>query len=189
MPIYLDDEIGDDAMTQNALSHVAIVATFLITSLVASSSYAAKTLPEDTSLEAFTEFFKKAVGDDVEIKPGIGGFVGKANGIDVGYIEGTMDGKAGDTLLGEAIDLMKIICREDSLQLSPVANQTLDGPRLLRRSFSCTVFGPITQYNEALIIEDGTRFQTFYLGSLGENRPTTTKVADGVVAALISLYR
>src|SRR5262245_4617252 len=172
------------------MHRLAVLACLLIASVcLASGSAAAKKLPEGVSLEEFTEILKRAAGSDVPAQAGIGGFVAKVRGIEVGWIEGKAEGKTAATLVGDAIDLVKIMCNESSLQLSAVTRQALDGVRLLRQSFSCRVFGPITQYNEALVVEDGDRFQIFYNGGLGEQRDTIAKVGDDIVAVLVDTYR
>jgi hypothetical protein len=51
------------------------------------------------------------------------------------------------------------------------------------------MFGPITQFNEALVVEDGERFQIFYNGGLGEQRDAIAKVGDDIVGALVATYR
>ena len=172
------------------MPRLAVFACLLIASLCHSSGcFAAKKLPADISVEEFTEFLKRAAGDDVVVRVGIGGFVGKVRGVDIGWIEGKLAGKSADTLVAEAIDLMKILCDASTFQLSALANQTLDGVRVLRQSFSCRWFGPITQYNEAVIVEDGDRFQTFYNGGLGEQRAAIAKVVDDIIGALVEMYR
>src|SRR4051812_32153488 len=78
-----------NALGDRTMPRLAGFACLLIASLCLSSgSFAAKKLPGDISLEEFTEFLKRAAGDDVEVKVGIGGFVGKVRGVDVGWIEG-----------------------------------------------------------------------------------------------------
>jgi hypothetical protein len=127
------------------MHRLAVLACLLIAGIGLSiSSAAAKKLPASVSLQELTELLKRAAGPDVMVGQGIGGFVAKVRGIDVGWIEGTMDGRTGEALVGEAISLMKIACDESSFQLSAVTRQLLDGVRLLRQSFSCRVFGPIT---------------------------------------------
>jgi hypothetical protein len=51
------------------------------------------------------------------------------------------------------------------------------------------MFGPITQFNEALVVEDGDRFQIFYIGGLGEQRDAIAKVGDDIVGVLVETYR
>ena len=172
------------------MHRLAVLACLLVASVCLSSgSAAAKKLPAGVSLEEFTDLLKRAAGPDVQAGVGIGGFVAKVRGVDVGWIEGKVEGKAAETLVGEAIDLMKIACDESTLQLSAITRQVLDGVRLLRQSFSCRVLGPITQYNEALVAEDGDQFQIFYNGGLVEQRDAIAKVGDDIVGVLVATYR
>jgi hypothetical protein len=146
-------------------------------------------LPADVSLEEFTAFLKRAVGDKVDVKLGVGGFVANLGEVAIGWVGEKSEGKPGDALVTDAIGLMKIACDDATLKLSPVANQSLDGVRVLRQSFTCSIFGMIDQYSEAIIAEDGARFEAFYNGGLATERAAIIRSGDGIVAALVATYR
>ena len=134
-------------------------------------------------------FLQKAVGDDVEVRQGITGYVATSGDVSIGWIGRPLEGKTGDTLVAEAMDLMQVLCDKPSLQMSAIARQNLDGIRVLRQSFECRNFGPISQYGEVIVLEDGDRFETFYNGALAQQRPRVVKVSDGIVRVLVEMYR
>jgi hypothetical protein len=183
-------KVREQRFGRTSMSRAAIFGSLLIATLCLSTGAgAAKNLPEVISLEDFTAFLKRAVGDKVDVKVGIGGFVANLGEVAIGWVGEKSEGKTGDALVIDAIGLMKIACDDATVKLSPVASQSLDGVRVLRQSFSCSIFGLIEQYSEAIIIEDGARFEAFYNGGPGKERAAIVKSGDGIVAALVAMYR
>ena len=168
----------------------AVFASLLIASLyVPNDSYAAKTLPDEVSLEEFAAFMKKAVGEDVEVKAGLLGYVAKLGEVEIGRLAFPAEGKSDDALFKIVTDLTRMMCDQSTVQPSTIARQKLDGINLLRQSFECrTMMGPI-KFSDTILIEDGDRFEAFLSGAGAEHRPGVVKANDGIERVLVEMYR
>src|SRR5215475_3410751 len=101
---------------------IAVFACLLAASLcLPSGADAAKKLPAEVSFDDFVAFLQKAVGDDVEVREGIIGYVATSGEVSIGWIGRPLEGKTGEALLAEALDLMQAICDKPTLQLSAIA--------------------------------------------------------------------
>jgi len=172
------------------MRRITVIASLLIASLcLPGDSYAAKKLPEEVSLEEFAAFLKKALGEDVEVKVGLLGYEAKLGEVEIGRLAFPTEGKSDDTLFKIVTDLTRMMCDQTTVQPSTIARQRLDGINLLRQSFECrTMTGPI-KFGDAILIEDGDRFEAFLSGASAEHSPGVVKVNDGIVRVLVEMYR
>ena len=168
----------------------AVFACLMIASLcLPSGSYAAKTLPDEVSLEEYAAFLKKALGEGVEVKAGLLGYEAKLGEVEIGRLAFPTEGKSDDTLFKIVTDLTRMTCDQSTVQPSTIARQKLDGINLLRQSFECrTMMGPI-KFGDAILIEDGDKFEAFLSGAAAEHRSGVAKVNDGIVRVLVEMYR
>ena len=173
---------------QRISSVVAAVVSLFV--LAAPALLAARTLPQEVSFEEFSAFMEKAFGAAVEeVNRPLGGYGAVVLGIDIAWIEDPMAGRTGAELLNESFGDYPDACEKGSMVLSAAVRQPLDGVTLLRQSCGCVIPGQGDQYAEAVIVEDGSRFQAFHISGGEEQRDATRRIADTIVAALLAAYR
>src|SRR5262249_16450326 len=117
-------------------------------------------------------------------------FMATEQGIIIAWMEGTAKDKAGDALgdaiLGEAREQLQSRCLKDTMQLSTIARQNLDGIRLLRQSLECSEWWTTGRgkFENWMVFEEGQRFQAFVTGA-STGQAAVNKITEQMLHALV----
>jgi hypothetical protein len=167
------------------------LAVFTLASLFATALYAAKTLPEKTTLQQYVAFVQKAAGTPENAKAdpdrSLGpGYTSQADGISLALSEKLNAGNSVDQTMAAMLNTDKVIC--DDFKPATGARQSLDGLVLLRASFDCRLTTD-NFYGEYLVIADGSRHQIYTAYGWSSDRPKIAQIATNMFNALAAAYR